>query len=152
MEPDLPKTSSSGKRIGRPRHEPTPADRAKVERMHGMGIPQYQIATIFSISVKTLRRRYRKELSQSAVTANLKVIETLYKMATSGDNAAASIFWARTRCGFACSPAALSASGEPNATAAQGKAAPPAKVSLYRSEPPAGDSVRIFGSKGDRIA
>jgi len=85
--------------IGRPAFHPTDQDRTKVARMSRMGIPQKQIGFVFDISPKTLRKHFRKELNE-AVEANLKVVQTLYSMATSGQNVAASIFWAKTRCGF----------------------------------------------------
>jgi hypothetical protein len=85
--------------IGRPAFHPTDEDRTKVARMSRLGIPQTQIAIVFGISSKTLRKHFRKELN-AAVEANLKVVTTLYNMATSGKNTAASIFWAKTRCGF----------------------------------------------------
>lgn len=141
MEPNLPE---SGKPIGRRTHEPSAADRAKVARMASMGIPQYQIAMVFDISEKTLRRKYRTELSQAAVTANLRVAETLYQMATSGENAAASIFWAKTRCGFRSNVA------EPTSNASAAVAPP--KPSLYATEAPPADSLHFVDSKGDRIA
>jgi hypothetical protein len=87
------------KAIGRPAFHPTDEDRTKVVRMSLMGIPQTQIAIVFGISSKTLRKHFRKELN-AAVEANFKVVTTLYQMATSGKNTAASIFWAKTRCGF----------------------------------------------------
>ena len=79
---------------------PTDVNRLKVSRMAGMGLTQEQIATVFGITAKTLRKHYRKELTASAIEANFKVAETLFQMATSGTNVAASIFWAKTRCGF----------------------------------------------------
>ncbi len=68
--------------------------------MASMGLLQTQIATVFGISDKTLRKYFRDELRAAAIEANFQVIQTLFQMATSGKNTAASIFWAKTRCGF----------------------------------------------------
>jgi hypothetical protein len=84
---------------GRPPFHPTDEDRTKIARMCRLGIPQTQIAIVFGIDPKTLRKHLRQELNE-AVRANPKVAATLYKMATSGRNTAATIFWAQTRCGF----------------------------------------------------
>lgn len=65
-----------------------------------MGILQTQIATVFGISDKTLRKHFRDELRAAGIEANFQVIQTLFEMATSGKNTAASIFWAKARCGF----------------------------------------------------
>ena len=101
------------KPIGRPKWEPTAEDRLKISRMASLGIPYYQIAIIFGVGVKKLRGACRTELSQAAIYANLQVTETLHKMATSGTNTAASIFWAKTRCGFRTGLPALSDTGAP---------------------------------------
>jgi hypothetical protein len=93
-EPPAPNTG------GRPPALPTDETRRIVRLMSGMGIPQSQIATIIAVTPKTLRKHYHKELKRSAINANLEVLKTLYSLATSGKNASASIFWAKTRCGF----------------------------------------------------
>jgi len=85
---------------GRRSFAPTPDDRLKVSRMAFMGMLQTQIATVFGISDKTLRKHFRDELRTAGIEANFRVIQTLFEMATSGKNTAASIFWAKTRCGF----------------------------------------------------
>ncbi len=90
--------------MGRRPFKPTDDDRVKVARMSSMGVPQEQIAKVFGISPKTLRKHYRQELDTSAIEANLQVTETLFKMATSGTNTAASIFWVKTRCGHQPTP------------------------------------------------
>jgi hypothetical protein len=85
--------------MGRPPFNPSDEDRTKIARMCRLGIARKQIAIVFGISPKTLRRHCRKELDQ-AIEANVKVATTLFNMATSGKNIAATIFWAKTRCGF----------------------------------------------------
>jgi hypothetical protein len=87
------------KLMGRPPFNPSDEDRTKIVRMCRLGIPRKHIAIVFGISPKTLSRHCRKELDQ-AIEANVKVAATLFTMATSGKNVAATIFWAKTRCGF----------------------------------------------------
>ena len=71
-----------------------------VVKMASLGTSQEDIAFVIGISPKTLRKYFRKELNESAINANLQVAETLFKMATSGNHIAATIFWAKTRNGF----------------------------------------------------
>jgi hypothetical protein len=92
-EPRTPKI------VGRPAFHATDEDRAKVARMSRLGIPQSQIAIVIGITLPTLRKHFRQELIQ-AIETHLKVATTLFQMATSGTNTAATIFWAKTRCGF----------------------------------------------------
>jgi hypothetical protein len=87
------------KLVGHPHFHPTDEDRTKIARMSRLGIPQTQIAIVFGIDPKTLRKHCRKELDQ-AIEANVKVATTLFNMATSGKNTAATIFWAKTRLRF----------------------------------------------------
>jgi hypothetical protein len=89
---------------GRPNYEPTEEDRLKVSRMARLGFSQSDIAKVFALAPKTLRKHFRKELTISGIEATVDVIETLYKMATSGTNTTASIFWAKTRGGFRTTP------------------------------------------------
>ncbi len=115
--------------------------------MASMGIPQYQIALVQDISEKTLRGKYREELSKGAVEANLRVTETLFQMATSGTNAAASIFWAKTRCGFKASGTwSVDGSGS-----GRQKAAVVLTETAYVTEVPPAGSVQVTDSDGERI-
>ena len=79
---------------------PTAEQRRTVRVMAGFGIPQPDIATMLDISPKTLRLHFRRELDRGAVEATLKVAQTLFQMATSGTNTAASIFWMKARAGW----------------------------------------------------
>jgi hypothetical protein len=87
-------------KIGRRAYQPTTEDRLKVSRMCALGTPQYQIAIVMDMAPRTLRKHFRKELTEAAIEANFKVADTLYTMATSGKDIAATIFWAKTRNGF----------------------------------------------------
>jgi hypothetical protein len=68
--------------------------------MAGLGMRHQDIAVVLEIAEKTLRKHFRQELSRGAIEANAKVLQTLYAMATSGENTAATIFYAKTRCGL----------------------------------------------------
>lgn len=58
---------------GRPRHEPTPAQRAKVARMHQAGAKQPAIARALRVSLPTLRLCYASELESASQTGARRV-------------------------------------------------------------------------------
>ncbi len=74
--------------------------RSRISRMARLGTPEIQIAFAVNISLRTLQLFYAHELQHSAIQLNLQVLETLARFATSGKHPAATIFWAKTRCGF----------------------------------------------------
>ena len=76
---------------------PTDEQRRTVRGMSGFGIPQADIATLLEIDDKTLRKYFRRELDRGSIEATTKVAQTLFQMATSGQNTAASIFWMKAR-------------------------------------------------------
>lgn len=84
---------------GRPKFEPTDEQRKTVMAMAGYGIPQEGIGLVIGIDLKTLRKYFRAELDKGEVVATSKVAESLYKMATDG-NVAAAIFWMKARAGW----------------------------------------------------
>ena len=79
---------------------PTEKQRRTVRAMSGYGIPQTDIATILEIDAKTLRKHFRRELDRGSIEATTKVAQTLFSMATSGQNTAAAIFWMKARAGW----------------------------------------------------
>jgi hypothetical protein len=85
---------------GRPPHQPTDADRAKVKAMSAYGIPQEQIARVFDIDSKTLRLHYRDELDLGVIEANAQVAKTLFNQATKEGNTTAAIWWTKSRMGW----------------------------------------------------
>ncbi len=87
-------------KVGRPPYNPSDADREKVSRMCSLGTPQADIAIVMGMSATTLRKHFREEIKRASIDANLEVAETLFKMATSGKDVAATIFWAKVRNGF----------------------------------------------------
>ena len=81
----------------RPSFRPSGEQQRMVKTMAALGTRHEDIATILEITPKTLRKHFRVELSRGAIEANAKVGQTLFSMATSGRNIAATIYWERTR-------------------------------------------------------
>jgi len=70
-----------------------------VKSMVAVGHTHEEIARKIGIrSPKTLRKHFREELDLGATDANYRVGKTLYEMAVSGNNIAATIYWDKTRC------------------------------------------------------
>jgi len=80
--------------------DPTPEQRRTVQVLSGIGVPQEQIALIIGVDPKTLRKSCRDDLDRGMAEANTKVAQTLFAMATRGDNTAATIFWMKARAGW----------------------------------------------------
>ena len=80
--------------------EPSEDQRRLVRVMAGFGVPQDAIAQHLEIDPKTLRKHYRHELDRGMVEANVKVAQSLFAMATQGNNVAAAIFWMKARAGW----------------------------------------------------
>ena len=83
--------------MSRPSFQPTQEQRRMVKTMAALGTRHEDIAAIVDITPKTLRKHFRQELTRGAIEANAKVGQTLFSMATSGRNIAATIYWERTR-------------------------------------------------------
>jgi len=79
---------------------PDALNRARVIRMARVGMPEHAIAFSIGVSTNTLRAFYLDAIRQAENDLNLAVLETLANLAKSGHNPAATIFWAKTRCGF----------------------------------------------------
>ena len=69
--------------------------REKVKRLAARGVPQEDIAKIIGCAPKTLRRRFRQELSTGAAEANAAVAGCLLRAAKAG-NVTAQMFWTKT--------------------------------------------------------
>jgi hypothetical protein len=95
--PDSPK---EGRSPGRPCANVDEEKRKTVEQLSSWGIRQRQIASLIGIDPKTLRKHYRQQLNTGAAVADREVLHSLFDMATSRKNSAATIFWAKTRAGF----------------------------------------------------
>jgi hypothetical protein len=88
-QPDSPK-----------RVQPTPEQRELVKKLAGWGLRQIYIASTVKMDPKTLRKYFRNELDEGLIHAKTSVLHSLFDMATSRRNSAATIFWAKTRGDF----------------------------------------------------
>src|SRR6202048_5475850 len=96
--------------MGRPTHQPDPAQRRQVEAMAAYGIPADDISRVVGVDPKTLRKYYRDELDLGETKANAQVAGFLFSAAKSG-NVTAQIFWLKTRAKWRETPLELQHSG-----------------------------------------
>ena len=82
------------------RFEPTDEQRRIIKAMSGFGVPQDDIALLLDIDPKTLRKHLQAELDRGSIEATAKVGQSLFRMATEGNNVAAAIFWMKARAGW----------------------------------------------------
>ena len=87
--------------MARPQIEVTPRDRMMVETLGMRGVPQQTIADIVcgGISLNTLKKHFRPELTVSKACCNLLVASALFNKALNGDTTCL-IFWAKTQMGW----------------------------------------------------
>ena len=85
--------------MARKQHEPTEKTRSAVTALASVGTPQDSIAQFIGIDRKTLTKHYRDELDKAEISANMKVAQSLFKQATTG-NTTAAIFWLKARAGW----------------------------------------------------
>jgi len=78
----------------------TAEQRKTVRAMSGFGVPQEDIASFLEIDPKTLRKHFRTDLDRGSIEATAKVAQSLFRMATEGNNVAAAIFWMKARAGW----------------------------------------------------
>ncbi|ADG20382.1 conserved hypothetical protein [Paraburkholderia atlantica] len=94
----------------------TTAQRTLVEQLAAFGIPQEDMVMLVldangkPISVPTLRKHFRQELTEGLVKANTAVAQALFKKAKAG-NVASIIFWLKTRGGWKETPQSVELSG-----------------------------------------
>jgi len=79
------------------RYVPTDKDREIVKAMAGYGVPPADISIVIGVSLPTLRLYYQHDLDTAAIRANSAVAQSLFHMATKGQNVAAAIFWCKVR-------------------------------------------------------
>ncbi|SDR17420.1 hypothetical protein [Paraburkholderia tuberum] len=102
--------------MARPSFNATNDQRKLVEQLAAFGIPQEDMVMLVldsnekPISVPTLRKHFRKELTEGLVKANTAVAQALFKKAKAG-NVASIIFWLKTRGGWKETPQALEVTG-----------------------------------------
>ena len=72
----FPTTKRADKKITKPTFTPTNEERALVEQMSSVGIPQESICLVIrdGIDDKTLRKHFRRELDTAAIRANAAVV------------------------------------------------------------------------------
>tara|TARA_R100001440_G_scaffold64218_2_gene84614 strand:+ start:511 stop:894 length:384 start_codon:yes stop_codon:yes gene_type:complete len=70
-----------------------------VTQLSGLGLPHEQICSILNISKPSLYKYYEQELLNGKATANAKISENLFKIATGTGREAvtACIFWLKTQ-------------------------------------------------------
>lgn len=89
-----------GARVGAGRKPfiPTQEEKDQVKELSGKGIPQDQIAIQVrgGVSLDTIHRHFREELTAGKAEANSKIAECLFNKATGGDTTAL-IWWTKTQ-------------------------------------------------------
>src|SRR5437764_412551 len=87
--------------MARPSFRVKEEDRKLVRSMAALGLRQDQIAeTVGLRSPKTLRKHFRRQLDAGLAEATLMVARVAHKMATSGRNPGATMYWLKTRAGW----------------------------------------------------
>jgi hypothetical protein len=87
--------------MSRPKFIPTDLHRATVRSYAAYGTKHEDIAKVIGLrSAKTLRKYFREELTRGSIEATARVGQTLYQMATSGEQPACTIFWMKVRGGW----------------------------------------------------
>jgi len=86
--------------MARPTFQVTEQLSEKVKTMASVGVRQDQIAKVLGVTPKTLRKHFRQQLDLGAIEANVDVANACYRMATSGTNISATIFWLKVRAGW----------------------------------------------------
>ena len=100
--------------MARPPHQPTDEYRRIILAMGAYGIPQEDIAKVIGISKPTLIKYYGDDIAIASTKANAKIVERLFKIATTGDSATAVtalIWW--TKCRLRWKPPAAEQSDKP---------------------------------------
>ncbi|MGF6806279.1 hypothetical protein OKW30_001405 [Paraburkholderia sp. Clong3] len=103
--------------MARPSFNANNDQRKLVEQLAAFGIPQEDMVMLVldanekPISVPTLRKHFRKELTEGLVKANTAVAQALFKKAKAG-NVASIIFWLKTRGGWRETPQAVELTGK----------------------------------------
>src|SRR5947209_5144982 len=87
--------------MARSRFKPTDEQRQKVRALAGFGLSHKQIATVVEVgAVDRLRKYFAEELTVGPLEAQSNVMRTLFRLASSGRNPAATMFWLKTRAGW----------------------------------------------------
>jgi len=89
----------SDRKQGRPPLNVTEDQRKEIQRLGGFGTPIREIAAIVGISVPTIYKYYREDLTLGKGLTNAKVVNALYEAAIGG-NVSAMMYWTKHRCGW----------------------------------------------------
>ena len=108
----------------------------KAIRMARVGMPEHQIAFLLGLDLSELRARCASQMRRAAIDANLEIWETLWTMARSGQNTAATLFWLQTRAG-------ASPSRDNNKESVQSS-----KKETYCTVPPPPGTIKVIGPDG----
>jgi len=73
---------------------------AEQRAISDFGVPQEDIAAFLEIDPKTLRKHFRADLDRGPIEATTKVAQSLFRMATEGNDVVAAIFWMKARAGW----------------------------------------------------
>ena len=106
VETPVPARGKSGPKP----HDPTPEQRALVEKMTFLGYTQDRIAEIMGFSVDTLQRHYPQEIAQGKHGRLTEVADSLFQSAKKGDTTAA-IFILKTQAGWRDKPTQIEVTG-----------------------------------------
>lgn len=87
------------RKAGRPRHEPTPADKNTVEALVVCGIPEDHIARVLGIVPNTLKAHYREILDTAVERVHGLAVGKLIAAMVRGE-AWAICFYLKTRAGW----------------------------------------------------
>ena len=91
--------------MARPTFVPNDEQRHLVKSLAAYGMKHDAIARRLGIrSTKTLAKHFREELDSGETEANARVAQTLFQMATSGEQPASTMFWLKTRAGWRETP------------------------------------------------
>lgn len=91
--------------MARPPFSPSDDQRKLVEQLAAFGIPHEQMLHFVhdksgkEIALNTLKKHFRNELDTGRVKANVKIAQSLFKKAMTGDTTSM-IFWLKTQAGW----------------------------------------------------
>lgn len=83
--------------MGAHAHKPTDELRIQIKTLKSFGIRDQDIANYMSISIDTLTKYYKNELTHGRIYANAEVARSLFLNATEHMNVTAQIFWLKTQ-------------------------------------------------------
>lgn len=129
IEKDKTKKGGARPGAGRKPFVPTPTERKQVETMAGLGLRQPEIALLVrdGISLATLLRHFRRELTRGTAKASSQVAQSLYQQALAG-NTTAAIWWTKARMGWSEKVAV-------DHTSSDGSMSPPTRIEIVSVKP-----------------